>query len=112
MTDLLVTCLCAEAMGWKVRQDNSGRWRAYELDNKTVVYGIGDNWIASVWNPLQNDAQAMSLIKRLGLHIIREGAWRTWHVCESPEGAQARHAELNRAVCECAAKIQQKQSIS
>jgi len=78
VTDLEITKLCAEAMGYR----NS-----------------------SHYNPLHDDAQAMALVKRQGLHIV----WQPmcpdiWKVDDTTHVAADK--DLNRAICECVAKMQ------
>lgn len=111
MTDLEITKLCAEAMDMRVGEflpEYRGgplRLRTYPANaTYTVVY-----------NPLHDDAQAMALVKRLHLSIF---IWDTlptaagdmpagwWRVDSQGGYITCRHGDLNRAICECVAKMQ------
>lgn len=92
MDDLTITRLCAEAMGWPkgaVCHPDS-----LILDGDTKKY-----------NPLHDDAQAMALVKKLRLSIDVFGKW----MVQDKKGnyAPALSHDLNRAICECVAKMQQ-----
>ena len=104
MTDLEITRLCAEAMGIK-------HWINNDALPPCVVGGGYDPYI---YDPLHDDAQAMALIKRFQIQsaplidgTTHEGWVAEAHVpfnrwtpkCQSEEG-------LNRAICECVAKMQ------
>ena len=100
MTDLEITKLCAEATGYK---NISGPQAKRSL---VVFNGIHH----MVFDPLHDDAQAMQLVKKFGLNI-------THYYWDDPvvekidahhkEVASAKNADLNRAICECVAKMQQ-----
>lgn len=83
MTDLELTKLCAEAMGFT-------QWH-----EKSYWY-----------EPLTNDAQAMALVKKfeLKLHpaLLGKNSWLV-STCETPFYGAA--GTLNRAICECVAKM-------
>ena len=107
MTDLEMTRLCAEAMGWTCRDvqgeygiGNDRFYRVYDGDEP--IYGIGSGWITSKWRPLHDDAQAMALVKKFPwqafMALTDLGYGKSW----SPLGN-----EFNRSVVECAAKMQQ-----
>jgi len=94
MTDLEMTRLCAEAMGYRGE-------------------GISDHWgglpiFASeigAYDPLHDDAQAMALVKQFGLQLHQrfDGTWLvTWRPLE------AERKSLNRAIVECVAEMQAK----
>jgi hypothetical protein len=90
MTDLEATRLCFEAMG--LRQDHTTLRPAY-FDS-----GLGDWGSVVDYDPLNNDAQAMALVKRFNVHCIRkDGQW--W---ASPEGGYFTNGQLqddlNRAI--------------
>lgn len=102
MSDLEMTKLCAEAMG---------------MENP---YHPGDTSMGRIheWNdydPLRDDAQAMALVKhfRLDLTMVekvdgRNAGW--WRVdAPQPHNITCRHADLNRAICACVAKMQDRQ---
>ena len=77
-------------------------WSAerYEADGKLIEW-------AHNWNPLHNDAQAMALVKKLGLDIHCREDMNGWYVGRGRlhEGLSI-HADLNRAICQNVADIQ------
>ena len=103
MTDLEMTRLCAEAMGAEL-SDKSGLSIPLEFnaDKQTIVR----------YDPLHDDAQAMALVKGLGLTCIFElGQGReSWNVQHWRAGL-ARNGNLNRAIVECVAKMQQAKAV-
>lgn len=88
MTDLEMTRLCAEAMGLQHFVDHEGVWLRMEVK----------------YDPLHNDAQAMALVKKFRLVIDRtdDGRW----MLPSVSPGDVVNADLNRAICECVAKMQ------
>ena len=98
MTDLEITKLCAEAMGLT---------RATWAHNpKTFVTHCDDEGVDQVFDPLQDDAQAMALVKKLDMEIRNHA--EGWRVDTDPFGTLvwAVGSDLNRAICECVAKMQ------
>ncbi len=97
MTDLETTRLCAEAMGYSVTV-HSNRKSSPDL-----------MWVANNqnWNPLKDDAQAMALVKKFDMWIdkVRMGDASLWTVSAGCE-FDVRNSNLNRAICECVAKMQ------
>jgi len=101
MTDLEITKLCAEAMGLLVGE--SGYALLGHMENHP-------------YDPLHDDAQAMALVRKFGLCVRRifdeqknelSGPWRAYYGGETYiESQHAEHADLNRAICECVAKMQ------
>jgi len=94
MNDLEITKLCAEAMVGIVTHE-------LPLGHK------GAGWIrldGKIFSPLHDDAQAMSLVKRFALAVMPNYD-RAWNV--SGGGVVADNADLNRAICECVANMQQ-----
>jgi len=104
MTDLEMTRLCAEAIGIEYEiggEDDDG--------NKCVwMYDIRD---CAEYCPLQDDEQAMELVKRFRLQLMRaecfamlpEAEWG-WRIHHDMGGAV--YADLNRAIVECVANMQ------
>lgn len=91
MTDLEITKLCAEAMGYSLSWDHQGNARAYPL--------------GQIYDPLHDDAQAMALKKKFRLsdrYFQDEGMWGV-----PIEGGGGWSMSLNRAICECVARMQQ-----
>ena len=101
MTDLEMTKLCAEAMGYRGE-------------------GISDHWgglpvFASeigVYNPLTDDAQAMALVRKFNLMLDPpDSEIPEWGACfsESPHSTVI-NADLNRCIVECVATMQKARS--
>lgn len=84
LSELEMTRLCAMAM-----------FDALEWEQRLFDY-----------NPLTDDAQAMALAKRFYLNMWSTGPedkrWRVMFM----DGPDAWAADLNRAICECVAKMQ------
>ena len=102
MTDLEITKLCAEVMGVPIIQKGADAklpfWYSDLTKKKTRLLA---------YNPLHNDAQAMALVKKLHLHIDQ----RPGKACSAQDPhftviAERSDCDLNRAICECVAKMQ------
>lgn len=103
MTDLEITRLCAEAMGYP---------EAVHYDPHTpppvapaILVGYRHGY--EVYEPLADDAQAMALVKKFDLNIQpdHEG----WCASDyTGDKFEARNSDLNRAICECVAKMRMK----
>ena len=114
MTDLEITKLCAEAMGMRpFRWYPSGAYPdqdgTYEIRGNLVQY-LGGNPLGGYnrhdYHPLHDDAQAMALVKKFGLHIVYQPLCAdTWLVDNADKDAASN--DLNRAICECVAKMQE-----
>jgi len=112
MTDLEITKLCAEAMGLRVIQVR----RADLRDAKDTSYFRFQDGPA--YDPLHDDAQAMALVKKFGLTLDPSDdkpPFEDWRVCAPPQEGQdwdsnshAESRDLNRAICECVAKLSAK----
>lgn len=93
MTDLELTKICAEAMGYTQITGSPIR----DEDGKS-------------YRPLHDDAQAMALVKKFNLSCIGPvEEYPDW--IAGPNGMEsnncdANHSNLNRAICECVAKMQ------
>lgn len=96
MTDLEIIKACAEKMGIKV-----------DGDHKVILVPEwnGVRYVAKEYDPLHDDAQAMALVKKLGLVVepLYDAESGVWGVFSKTTIAQ--NADLNRAICECAAKL-------
>ena len=103
MTDLEITKLCAEAMGWDVYEINPGVWRIRVSDKQ--VMGLTDDFCSTLHDPLHDDAQAMALVKKFNLEMMFAENAREWMVLLGNEAA-SENTDLNRAICECVAKMQ------
>lgn len=102
MTDLEMTKLCAEAMGFQI---NSRLEYPVTSEARESYSEQGLPFIK--YDPLHNDAQCMALVKKFGLEITRNG-WTTlapfWMVT-LPGEILVVNADLNRAAVECIAKM-------
>ena len=109
MTDIELTRLTAEAMGIPFRELNvlGSTFIVADTDEGNLIYLHGHG-ACSVYNPLKDDAQAMALVKKFELrcrtYIKRE--WQVW-APDQAETTDASNGDLNRAICECLAKMQQ-----
>ena len=112
MTDLEMTKLCSEAMGLTI----AGSW-----DQRQGLFCTNNHGIEHVlYHPLHDDAQAMALVKKVGLEIIAlhysisrkrhsedwteadmRHRWSVSHV----DGGNVFSKNLNRAIVECVAKM-------
>lgn len=101
MNDKEIIKLCAEAMKLNiVGLDSNGR--ATKILEKTQEFVFLGNPFA-IYDPLDEDEQAMALIKKFSPRIERrsDGPWVVWN------WQSAAHSEsLNRAICEFVAKMQ------
>ncbi len=102
MTDLEMTKLCAEAMGWSIGLHvdprlNDGRWWVIETCDDGSHHGF-------YYNPLVDDSQAMELVKRFDLGLDKVGL--EWGVLRSGYDGDVVNKDLNRAIVECVAKMQ------
>ena len=94
MTDLEITKLCAEGDG--------------SLAAKLYLQAISDTTGADIkawlegYAPLHDDAQAMALVKKFHLGLAWSGYWSAY---EQGNGASGSNASINRAICECVAKM-------
>ena len=104
MTDLEITKLCAEAVGVSVHEYQDGS--LYHFGG-LCEGGIED------YDPLHDDAQAMALVKKFGLvcdpqqdgqDFADDPGWEVWLL--DPE-TMSINPDLNRAICECVAKMQE-----
>ena len=110
MNDLEITKLCAEA----------SELRYKERDGSVVVYshekflpgeGGSGEFIEcfNKYDPLHDDAQAMALVKKFFLKVYFFGNDKSaeWICCEHDSSSSWRASpDLNRAICECVAKMQ------
>ena len=100
MTDLEITRLCAEAMGFE--------WSRPKFQSHSQVWisdGDSDKW--KLFDPLHDDVQAMALVKKIGLDIHCSADMNGWYVmCNRLREAFFINEDLNRAICECVAEMQ------
>ena len=104
MTDLEITKLCAEAMGFHAEY-------CYGEEVTYLLVWVGDD-SGKTYNPLHDDAQAMALVKKFKVRLayleIREGEVVEAAISMNNEVPYsfARSTDLNRAICECVAKME------
>lgn len=100
MTDLEMTKLCAEAMGLHIVKVMPAI--VIVSDDKTEIESYG-------YDPIENDAQAMALVKRFEiapLWMPKQGAWEAWLPHSKTAWPPTYSLDLNRAIVECVAKMQ------
>ena len=102
MTDIELTKLCAEAMGDEEYPPQE--W--WTMEDRKCFHIKGAHGLPWVFDPLHDDAQAMGLVKKLKLTCHWHEILYTWSV-STPEQKAIRDGDLNHAICECVAKIQQ-----
>lgn len=98
MTDLEITRLCAEAMGLYIGAD-------------AEEFGFPRWQHIMRYDPLHDDAQAMALVKKFRLTItLRDYVYapnrHEWNVAVGAGPIEAYETDLNRAICECVARMQ------
>ena len=126
MTDLEITKLCAEAMGWK-HLGAIGHDQPEEHPTKLWCLSGGNDWwqnpegskvcgrCESIPDPLHDDAQAMALVKKMRLSIVdpsRSISGKEWGVDGADDIYNAASDDLNRAICECIAKLRQAKNVN
>lgn len=113
MDDLTMMRLTAAAMGYEF---NDG-----DADCLMVVPTVADMKAAAApfpiertvyswfrWNPLEDDAQAMALVKEMALDIYWLNGGLKWRVeCFTHKDISVHNYDINRAIVECVAKMQQ-----
>ena len=104
MTDLEITKLCAEAMGYQVIGQREPSTVLYSHPNSSAV--------TCFYQPIHDDAQAMALVKKLRLRVLPQANGH-WCVDNGEPTPYARGAywlasaeTLARAACECASQMQ------
>jgi len=104
MTDLELTKACAEAMGYTVNTNRISRAVANTLGVWTNEHGH--------YYPLFSDVQAMAMVKKFRLCIHYEDGLDMWCsdgtvAANNLQEPVVYNADLNRAICECVAKIKE-----
>ena len=106
MTDLEMVKLCAEAMGFPHWMQN------VPFTDKPIFCAAPYDLPGRIhpYNPLHDDAQAMALVKRFDLFVDRMASKENgWMVkCDIGTGNAVICADLNRAIVECVAQMQEK----
>lgn len=100
--DAILNRLCAKAMGWHTGK-LAHRVVAYEVNECAIIAGNASGG-ESVYDPLHDDAQAMALVKKLGISVRQTDPdmWDAWIPLEPADGTDA---SLNRAIVKCVARL-------
>lgn len=105
--DIKLCQLCAKAMGIEL------------LAHCELPFYRGENRGMCYYDPLHDDAQCMALAKRFGVTCDPQDEqwpiklWRTWVITPDydpdtdKDYFSAENPDLNRAICECVARMQQ-----
>ena len=106
LTDLEISKRCAAAMGHEYIY--VGPELCIRTDRERGAYTKIPLY-RTIYDPLRDDAQAMALVKKFELEIIPPPLravhkWRVVTVRADTESGSADN--LNRAICECVAKMQ------
>jgi hypothetical protein len=117
MTDLEMTKLCAEAMGYEIVREP--KYAGYSTVRADVALPEGHVTVLKPgvanergYMPLHDDAQAMALVKRFQLHVQTDyaGKWMAQTSCATELVVVIRDADdLNRAIVECVAMLAARQ---
>ena len=107
MTDIEITKRCAEKMEYAQIDNGTLHLTEDEVD----LFHISVGGLPFVYDPLHDDAQAMALVKKCELELIppylrATHMWRV-RVAGRDDNHFATSSNLNRAIVECVAKIQQ-----
>lgn len=105
MTDLEITRLCAESIGSYFIGEWSKATPPQFSSSLAVQYSAADKFIN--YDPLHDDAQAMALVKKFGVEIHCRRDRNGWYASIVEGKGMTPHADLNRAICECVAKMQE-----
>ena len=99
MTDLEIVRKCADRIGIKHRV----------IDDTYIDYYEEGLMMWRGYSPIHDDAQAMALVKRFNLDIDWKPLRKTVTVqpsdCASSVTMHFSNGDLNRAICECVAKL-------
>ena len=93
MTDTEITKACADAMGLKLSTISNAK-----------VYIFDAMGFQQFYQPLHNDAQAMALVKKFGLAI--DTPLPNGEIDVNSQTSHCRSTDINRAICQCDAKMQ------
>ena len=107
MTDLQITRLCAEAMGYIAKPQQTPSDIILFVTIPRTHSMLPDS--VERYDPLHDDAQAMALVKKLGLSIRNYiDRWRVSEIGgdDIHQDEDGVNTDLNRAICECVANMQ------
>lgn len=101
MTNLELTKLCADAMGL-----HRATWSDPNIFHVEEVVSSNER-CENTYDPLTDDAQVMALVKKFELETRYNKMASTWVATPSYEPEPwCPDENLNRAICECVAKMQ------
>ena len=110
MTDLEITRWCAEAMDFP-EDESATRIILYREEGHIWTRHEADA-IGKMYHPLHDDAQAMALVKNFQLSVGYNEGWAARRDDWKGLVAGSFHSpDLNRAICECVAKMQNAKTI-
>ena len=113
MTDLEITKLCAQAMGFTA-ETNWGPICQIRVDHGVGIHlrfgNTTSSYFTQDYNPLHDDAQAMALVKKFCIEIHCRTDRNGWYAGLVESDGMTPNVDLNRAICECVAKMQEKRS--
>ena len=104
MTDLEITRLCAEAMDL-CEDERTTHTISYREEGHIWIRHEADP-IGYRYSPLHDDAQAMALVKKFCPSMGHGSVPEEWHVHLREPDVWGNSEDLNRAICECVAKMQ------
>lgn len=97
MTDLEMTKLCAEAMGYS---------EVHKKGDAVYSKAFGER-VPGIYWPIEDDAQAMALVRKYRLCLEPVGYRGGYRCAFVPWGnADERGSTINRAIVKCVAKMQ------
>lgn len=98
MTDLEIIRRCAEKMGIEWFGEYG------ESDTDTIFLDIAREGDVVEYNPLTDDAQCMALVKKFRITVSNQEGGK-WGAFKNHYDCWSENADLNRAVCECVARM-------
>lgn len=99
MTDLEIVKRCAEKMGITGLAEGG-------FNNPSDMPWFDDGAPGyRYYDPLHDDAQAMALVKKFNVSIYRNMLNKDYTAEITDSGICSQFADLNRAICECVAKL-------
>ena len=100
MTDLEITKACAEMIGYPEYVNPDGR-ATKPVPPRILVLLMDQNATPELYDPLHDDAQCFALVKKFNLMLLWLEPQQLWSI----NFGVTRNQDLNRAICECVAKM-------
>jgi len=107
MNDLDAIRKCALRMGFTVRDFTAKSAVCYDVTDSAIV-ASNEKGGDSIYDPLNDDAQAMALVKRFNLGIYfdaDEKKWGCYQFIDGAMGVDISSDDLNRAIVQCVANL-------